>query len=158
MYKKLDGSVTVFVMIMLGLIIGLYLVGYSSPILSLAGKVIGGTSGSVGGSLDANDILSEIGQVLMSPLTLVWVTLSFIGSIVGRFFNAGSTSQGFVQGTILSYMIPVLIIGFVANIFFFPVIPTASANGMPTDISFLLTIILNVFMLLAIISWVSGRD
>ncbi len=156
--KKLEGSVTVFVLIMLGFIIGLYLVGYSSPILSLAGSVVGEGAGSVGGGLDANDVLSEIGQVIMSPLTLVWLGISFLGAIVGRLFNAGNTGQGSVQATIVGYMIPCLLIGFVANIFFFPVIPTASASGMPTEASYLLTIVLNVLMLLAIISWVSGRD
>lgn len=158
---KMKGSVTVFVLLMLGFIIGFYLIGYTSPAVNLASKALGGST--VGGNdVDVGNILDSIGDTILSPLTLTWVLILGAGTIVSglasRFIGAGSAGTGFVQGTVVSYLIPVLIIGFVANTVFFPVVPTAQSHGLSGDWSLLLTIILNVFMLLAVISWVSGRD
>jgi len=156
----LKGSVTVFALLMLGLIIGMYLVGFQSPAESLALQVITGTNGNLSGTFDVGTFIDAIGKAVLSPLgigaIIAILVMSSLSSLIT--FGSGGGGTGFVVGAAMNYFIPVLILFAVCNIMFFPVIPEANAQGLPQPLGFLLTIIFNILLMLAVISWVSGRD
>lgn len=159
--KNLRASVSVFVLIMLGFIIGMYLVGYESPAVDLAGRAISGTDKNLGESFDITSFINSLGEAIMSPLGGTMIIMGIVGAAIsalaGRFMNSGSSSIGFAQGPILTYLVPIFILFAVANVFFFPVIPAASAAGLPNEISFMMTIVFNVFLMLSCIEFISGR-
>lgn len=163
---KLKGSVTVFVLLILGLIIGMYLVGFTPPIYDfIATDVIsqdidddGNFSGnySVNESFTGESFLNAIAGAIFSPLGL-----AFLGIAVGYALLTGLISggaSGAVSASILTYMIPAFIIFLVANIFFFPILPYAQAEGLPSEISLMMMVIFNTLLLLAIVSFITGRD
>lgn len=158
--RTVRASVTVFALLMLGLIIGMYLVGYSSPALDLAGKMIIGTNGDLNQSFNASGFIDAIGEAIMSPLGLgtIVTILVFSSLAIINFGGGGGASTGFIVGAVMTYFIPVLILFTVANIVFFPVIPEANAQGLPQPLGFLMTIIFNILLMLAVISFISGRD
>jgi hypothetical protein len=153
--RTLKASVTVFVLIMLGFVIGMYIVGFTSPAVNLVQNTVLGTDGGINENFNASAFIDAIGKAILSPLGLTTLGIIALMSLIGYFVGG---SAGAVQATALSYFIPVIILFAVANIFFFPVIPEASAQGLPRDLSFILTIFFNVFLLLAIVSFVTGRD
>jgi len=140
----LKASVTVFALMMLGLVIGMYLVGFESPAVSLGKTVVGGTGDNMSGSFNVSVFINAIGNAIISPLGVgtigVIIVMSALASIV-TLGGGGGASTGFIVGAAMQYFIPSLIIFAVANILFFPVIPTATASGLPYPLGFLLSII-----------------
>lgn len=147
----LKGSVTVFVLIMLGLVIGLYLFGYRPIGIALFDDTDITT-------ITATEILTRLKDIITSPLglTTLGITLSF--TLITRAVGGAGTA-GYIVGSLLPYLIVTMIVFAFANIFFFPVIGQEEMElHTPTTIYLLLTVIFNTLLLLTIVSFVSGRD
>jgi len=155
---KLKGSVTVFALILLGLIIGMYLFGFVSPIVQYVSTEVLGENEDVEALEDvepysAGDLLEDIRQSVFSDIGLAFMGLSLAGAIITGFAGAGYIGQ-----SILSIAIPVFILNMVANIMFFPVMTTTEAEGLPFEVNILLVIVFNTLLILTTISFVMGRD
>ena len=151
---KLKGSVTVFAMILLGLIIGMYLFGFTSPLLQYADTEILGEEGGLGESeYTAGDLLNHIKDTIFSDTGFAIMGISVVGAVV-----TGLAGVGYIGQSILNITIPAFILSLVANIMFFPVMGTTEAEGLPTEISGLLFIVFNVLLILTMISFIMGRD
>lgn len=164
MMKKVKGSVTVFAMILLGLMIGMYLFGFSSPIISyVSTEVLDQNSGGeevTAENLDeqvvpysAGKLLEDIRDQIFSEIGLAFMGLSLAGALITGFAGAGYIGQ-----SILNIAIPVFILNMICNIMFYPVANTSGAEGLPPEINILLVIVFNVLMILTTISFVMGRD
>jgi len=143
----LKASVTVFVLILLGLIIGLFLFGYSSIATSfLYSEDL--TTVSAETIMDSIwGALTSEGGVVILGLTLTFAVLTVFGS------------GGYIAGNIVPFAILTILVFLFANIFFFPVISEPEiANAIPDIISVLLSAVLNVLLLLAVIGFIGGRD
>jgi len=158
MRYKLDfeGSVTIFVLILLGMTIGLYLFGFVSPFWDSANSLL--SSGS-SPSDSVGTFLNLISDSIVSAFT---EHLEIILPMTAFGLLAGFTGGSYAGGSILRFLIPVMLLFVVVNIFFFPVIPTIASEAVHTEgFNYLITIlsvILNAFMFLAIFSFVSGED
>ena len=151
---KIKGSVTVFAMILLGLIIGMYLFGFTSPLFQYANNEILGESGGLSeGEYNAGDLLNHITDTMFSETGFAIMGISIAGAVV-----TGLAGVGYIGQSILSITIPAFILSMVANIMFFPVMSTTEAEGLPTEISILLFIVFNVLLILTMISFIMGRD
>ncbi len=151
---KLKGSVTVFALILLGLIIGMYLFGFTSPLLQYADTEVLGQEGGLDESeYTAGDLLGHIRDTIFSGEGMAMIGISLAGAIF-----TGLAGVGYIGQSILNITIPAFILTLVANIMFFPVMGTSEAEGLPTEISGLLFIIFNVLLILTMISFIMGRD
>lgn len=155
---KLKGSVTVFAMILLGLIIGMYLFGFTSPIVQYVSTEVLGENQDVDALEDvkpysAGDLLRDIKDSVFSEIGLAFMGLSLAGA-----FLTGLAGAGYIGQSILSITIPVFILNMVANIMFFPVMYTTGAEGLPFEVNALLIVVFNVLLILTTISFVMGRD
>ena len=155
---KLKGSVTVFAMILLGLIIGMYLFGFTSPIVQYVSTEVLGENQDVDALEDvkpysAGDLLKDIRESIFSEIGLAFMGLSLAGALITGFAGAGYIGQ-----SILSIALPVFILNMIANIMFFPVMYTTEAEGLPFEVNALLIVVFNVLLILTTISFVMGRD
>jgi hypothetical protein len=157
MKKGFKGSVTVFLMILVGLIIGMYLFGYSSIAMSFIGTNIFSTdkSGNINENMDAGTILNNIKDTLLSPFGISVLGMS---SFFGVLSGIGGGGIGYASGSILAFMLPAFLLFMIANIFFFPIVSEATQEGLPEPINILLMLVYNVLLLLTILTWVGGRD
>ena len=155
---QLKGSVTVFAMILLGLIIGMYLFGFVSPIVQYVSTEVLGENEDVD-SLEnvepytAGDLIKDLSNRVASPDGLAFMGLSLAGA-----FLTGIAGAGYIGQSILSITIPAFIFSLIANIMFFPVMYTTEAEGLPTEVNILLVIVFNVLLVLTMISFIMGRD
>jgi len=151
--KKFRGSITVFVILMLGLIIGMYLMGFQGAFATYMEGDITDPEASAG------TVLTMIVNGAINAIKESWGFLLLAG-VVG--LAAGALGGGYSAGTFFQYMIPVFILSAVANIFFFPVIPAVSThttgNSAFAPITLLLTVIFNVLLFLIVLEFVTGRD
>jgi len=151
---KLKGSVTVFAMILLGLIIGMYLFGFTSPLFQYANTEILGQEGGLSESeYTAGDLLKHITDTMFSGTGFAIMGISIVGAVV-----TGLAGVGYIGQSILNISIPAFLLTMIANIMFFPVMSTSEAEGLPTEISLLLFIVFNVLLILTMISFIMGRD
>lgn len=156
--KTMKASVTVYVIIMLGLIIGMFLMGYHSPMTDFVANDVFTTDESGQYTIDESLNMSIVFDKLVSLLTSA-EGLTMLGISVGFAFLAMlSPGLGYASGSILSVLIPAFLLFFFSNIFFFPVLSEPGRHGLPEPLSLLLTIVFNVLLLLAILQFISGRE
>lgn len=151
----LAGNLTVFVMILVGFVIGFYLMGYTSPALNFFQKTVSGNT-IITGDFNVNDFLNGIKDAILSPFGLGVIGIAVLFSLVSAFAAGGTGIAGF-----LGFLIPILIIFAVANVFFFPILSEMEAEGglsslNPVDL--ILAAVLNVFLMLTIVEFISGRQ
>jgi len=140
-------KVDVYVMIMVGLAIGMYFVGYTSPLLAWA-------SGENGlEDISLSTLLDNMKNAILSPLGIA--TLGIIGGFAILPMIGGGASYS--TGSILAFFIPVLLIYAIANFLFFPIVPYAQAEIGFQPLSLLVTVIFNLMLTLTILEFVSGR-
>lgn len=150
---KMKGSVTVFVLIMLGLVIGMYLMGYSPLMLQFLGKdVLQGEDASIE-EITANDIFINIKDTLFSSFGLLT-----LGTALGFGLLTGLAGIGYASGSILSILLPTLLLFAFSNLFFFPIVSFADAEGLPFPLNLILLIIYNILLMLTILTFITGRD
>jgi len=151
---KLKGSVTVFAMILLGLIIGMYLFGFTSPLWQYANsEILGEEGGLADGEYTAGDLLKYITETMFSTGGLAIMGISVIGAVV-----TGVAGVGYIGQSILNITIPAFMLTLISNIMFFPVIGDTKIQGLPTEVSGLLFIVFNVLLILTMISFIMGRE
>lgn len=151
---ELKGSVTVFAMILLGLIIGMYLFGFTSPLLSYASTEILGQEGGLDNSeYSAGDLLQYIIDNMFSSGGFALMGISLVGGIV-----TGLAGAGYIGQSILNITIPAFILTMISNIMFFPVMGQAETGGLPLQVSLILVLVFNVLLILTMISFIMGRD
>lgn len=153
MNLRFKGDIAVYVLLMLGMAIGMYLMGFSSVAFATFDEFTGDS-----GAIDVHSVLNEVAKSIVSVFTDVETALpmgafGFLTILIG--------SGNYSTGTILSYIIPVMIVYGLANFLFFPVVPIIEAEAHATPqmntITLLLSIIFNVMLFLAILEYSSGR-
>jgi len=136
---------------MLGLIIGMYLFGYTSPMGNFIGQQTNLTGGgSIDTSISGEAVLNNLKDAILSPFGLTTIAM-----IAGFGLLGGLGGAGYASGSILTFALPILILFGVANIFFFPVVTYTEITFSP--VSLLLSVVFNTLLLLTIIEYVSGR-
>ena len=158
----LSGSITVYVLLLLGIIIGLYLFGNTSPFMSFISEQISGqniTQPFESGSI-IDMIVSGIGSAFNSLIDYAgshpWQT-----ALIGGFavVTGGVLSVGYGVAGVVSFFVPTFLLVVFANVFFFPITSyTGGSGGLPFPLNLLMTVILNTLMLLAILEFVRGGD
>jgi len=150
--KKAKGSVTVFALIVLGLTIGMYFVGYTSILVNHFMS-----EEEYYDNTDAGGFINKIFNTIIEGVTSK-VGLITLSMIVGFGLLAGVAGSGYVSGSILAFLIPCVILFGVANVFFFPVTTHIEGHMVYEPVNILLQVILNVFLMLTVIEFISGRD
>lgn len=157
--RGLKGSVTVFVLMILGLIIGLYIVGFQAPIVGFVEtNVLSQESGAsddikINESFTAGTFLNATKNAIFSDTGKAFLGITLIFSVITGVLGAGA-----IGASIITFMIPAFLLFIVANIFFFPVMSDVQAHGLPFPLDMLILIIFNVLLLLAILSFITGKD
>jgi len=157
---KLKGSITVFVLILLGFIIGLYLMGFSSPFIS---QFMDESGDELSEDYDtsASNIVKEIFESIAKMFSKD--SIGTLGLIVGfslltGFIPVAGGGMSYTIGSLVRYLVPALLLYTIVNLFFFPVVPHAEAQGLDWRISMLLSVILNALMFLTIFEFITGKD
>jgi len=147
----LAGSVTVFVIILLGLIIGFYLMGYKSPMLSLVDKGLAADENGQQPEINAFDFIHDLFNSFASQ---GWLLVSIFGiATIIALFNASSLVA------FMATFLPVLILLFVSNLLFFPVVTDMQSSGFTIGpLGVVIAAVLNVLLMLACIEFISGRS
>lgn len=153
--KKLQASMVTYVMIMFGMIVVFYLLGFQSPYLAYTQEQVGPSGEKV---TEATGIGTNILDWMNGAVNALFTSasenplLAVLGTVVTIF---GFYILSKVGGQFaLTYIIPILILGIFINIFVFP---TASLQGnliAPFDL--LLFGFLNLFFILSVIEFVRG--
>lgn len=151
----LAGSLTIFVMILVGFIIGFYLMGFKSPAINFFDQTVSDNE-MTSENFNVGDFLNNIKNSILSPFGLGVTGFIVLFSLVSAFTGGGTGVAGF-----LGWLVPILIIFAVANIFFFPIISEMEAEGglsslNPVDL--ILAAVMNVFLMLTVIEFISGRQ
>ena len=145
---RFKGDVSVYILIMLGMAIGMYLMGFTSILIG---------SIDFSGQTSADEILNDISEGIISAFTEVEILLPMIGFGL----LSGIAGKNYASGTILNFLIPVLILFVVINIFAFPIVSTIEAESMDTGamniVTAILSVIFNAMLFLAILEFTSGR-
>jgi hypothetical protein len=154
--REYRGSVSVFVLILVGMSIGLYLMGFTSAFINELSTEF---SEEKDPSDSVPDFLDAIGGAIFSAFT---ENLSVTSAMLGFGLLAGFTGGAYAGGSILRYLIPIMLLFVVVNIFLFPVIPTIQGGVTHTEgfdpIIAILTVILNTMMFLSIFEFISGEE
>jgi len=162
MKKKilLAGSITVFVLLMLGMILGLYLMGFKSAFLNeLETEELDLLN-------DENQQPAEQTKSLLDSITGAVISaftehLDILLPMLGFGLLAGFTGGSYAGGSIIKYIIMIMLVFVVINIFFFPVIPSV-AKGIEhsgfNPLITILSIIFNAMLFLTVFTFVSGED
>ena len=155
--KAWQGSVTVFVMIIVGLTVGMYLMGYESIMVNIMRDKEGTLDV---GSVDINTLRDRFIDAMTSPMGISALGL---GALFAVLAGIGLGGMQYIAGTILGYAIPIFLLFLIANIFAFPILTESSVQeGLPdigaVSLSLLLTLVFNVLLMLAILSFATGRD
>jgi hypothetical protein len=156
--KQVKGSVTVLVFIMLGLVIGMYLMGYSSPMLTFVQEDVYRTDNSGEYTINQEFNISVLINRIYNSLTSE-AGLAIFGISIGMaILVALAPGLGYASGSILSVLIPAFLLFLFANIFFFPVIGEPERQGLPSELSWILVAVFNVLLLLTVLTFITGRE
>jgi hypothetical protein len=151
------GAISVFVLLMLGLVIALYMFGFKSAFLTeLSNEFRESDSNPLESVTSFLNILS--GSIISAFTEHLDITLPMLG--FG--FLAGATGGSYASGSVFRFLVPVLILFAIVNIFIFPVIPAIETEIASTSefspLVAILSVILNCFMFLTILEFVTERS
>ena len=138
----------VYIMTMLGLAIGLYLFGFTSPI---GDSLISGNFSSLGG------IVESFKTAIFTPLGMAQLLFIAGFAFLPAIKLGGGSGTGFAVGSILQFYIPLLLIYTVLHYIAFPVVPVVSQHVGFEPISLLLTVVFNTMLTLTILEFAGGR-
>jgi len=128
-------SITTYVMLVFGISVVLYLVGYTSPFMTF---VQNASNGDVFTSL-----LNSFINIFTNPIFLTSLGLSAVASfITGGNYN-------------VVYLFPILMLVVLANYF---VLPTSFLNAteIPSQLKLIISTFLNLFLVLSVVEFVRG--
>lgn len=156
--KKLQASVFTYVMIMFGMVVVFYLMGFQSPYLASQHATAGGgteatniyTPTGIGtnilnwiqGAINALFTSTEQNPILAVIGTVVTIFAFYILSKVGGQFA-------------LTYIIPVLILALFLNIFVFPT-STLQGGDIIAPFDIIVFGLMNLFLILSVVEFVRG--
>lgn len=153
MKLEFKGAISVFVLLMLGLVIALYMFGFTSAFIYEFQESSDDPVASV------STFLNSLSSAIISAFT---EHLDVVLPMLGFGFLAGLTGGSYASGSIFRFLIPILILFAVVNIFIFPVIPTIQGEITSTSefspLVLILSVILNCFMFLTILEFVTERS
>ena len=150
------GSITVYAMVVFGIVVSLYFMGYTSPLLNSLSQqeVIQGDNGTnytittnANPSAVANNLINAIINILLTPKYLG--ALLVVGLV--SFFTAGGTRYG------ITFIAPALILLVVMNVIVMP-IDFIYDSAMPEPIKIFIFSFMNLFLMLSIVEFIGGRD
>jgi hypothetical protein len=175
--KKTKGAITTYVMMMFGMIIVMYLMGFTNPYVAYTSSQnqdlppLTDEDGEVIRDDEGNIVYADV----VKPGGIGTSLLDWIMSGIKGLFEGGDgggnaviaiiasivTVIGFwvlskVGGQyVLAYLIPIIVLALFANIFFFP---TASLQGTPIvfPFDFIVFGFLNLFLILSCVEFIKG--
>lgn len=144
--QKHKGQLTIFAFLLIGIIIALYLSGYSSPFVDGIQEALGGNPDNL---LDS--IVSSFGNMITNPLIIATIGVGFIGMIFGGGVSGGN---GFL------FAISILIILIFANYFVLPInyILEEGSWGEAEILKTILVIFLNALLIMSVISFTRSGE
>lgn len=175
--KRMQGSITVYVFILLGMSIVLYMFGFTN--------MLGGDNGA--GYLDTanlNQTNSNISDPNLqtgkssNPVTVFanaiasfavnnpWATIGGIGGAVITLFISGLVFGKETTATFFGFIIPIGILAVILNYLVFPINTldenlrsmTIGPSAFPISVSLLLAIFFNLFFFLGVLEYWIGRQ
>lgn len=155
--KYLVAGVTAYVMIMFGMIMVMYLMGFTNPWIAYT------TSGTIEAGGDSSSIADPqhpVGQgVLVMMMSSVNNVIKLVADnpewgILGAVFGIlGTIAMVKLGGQyILAYIVPIVLLALFANVFIFPTAQIATEPIFPFDV-FLIGFF-NLFLLLSVVEFV----
>lgn len=132
-------AVRTYLMLMLGVSIVMYFMGYTSPFVELMGQV--GTE-----SVSWNLVINGIFAIFTNPTFLATIGIASISSLL---FLGGSSQS-------VLFIIPIIILIAFADFFVLPTSFLLQA-GVPEAFKFIANTFLNMSLMLTIIEFVTGR-
>lgn len=143
---KYKGQITIFAFLIIGIVIGMYLMGYTSPFLMGIDSLLKGNPQDL-----FNNLINSFKDMIISPSGLGMIGIALAGIIIASAISGGS---GFLFG------ISILIVIVFANYF---VLPTAyiyeSGNwGEAEILKTILVLVLNALMMVGLISFVRSGE
>jgi len=149
--KKLPAGVTTFVIIMFGLVSIMYLMGFTNAWDKWQATEEGVTES--GGSIENRGVFSFVFEAVTENATLV---VGAFGGLVLIGFLTRLTGATYL----LTYLAPLGLLVFFANMFIFPIEPmTTHLTFIPQDqipINVILIAFFNIFLFLTIIEFIRG--
>lgn len=153
--RKLRASMTTYVMLMFGIIVVCYLMGFQSPWLSYTQQEVAESGETI---TEAKGIGDSILDWIMTGIKSLFKSaeenpvLAIIGTIITAvsFYLLSKVGGQFA----LQYIIPIIIIGIFMNIFVFPTSTLQAQVIAPFDA--IIFGFLNLFLILSIIEFVRG--
>lgn len=153
--KHMKGSISVFVFIMIGLVIGMYLFGFASPMVAYFGEKVLSDESGMNQGISIEDFLGDIVEAVKTPFGYGSLAIMAGIGLLTVFSGVGYASQ-----TIFSFLIPVFFLFLIANVFFFPIVPFVESQGFSdlNPVGLIMTLVFNVMLMLSVIEFVSGRN
>ena len=129
-------NITTYMVLIFGISIGLYLMGYTSPFMAMFNNI--GQDTNI-----AEAILNSLLAIFTNPIFLAGLGISAVAS----FITGGSYS--------VMYLFPIVMLVAFANYFVLPTSFILQAD-FPLELKLIINTFLNLFMVLAIIEFVRG--
>lgn len=148
---KLAGSVTVYVLILVGMMIGFYLFGYTSIMMNAvdSGLAQDETDGGQQPEVNADALIGNIVKSIADNWALFGIAIG--GALLISLLTGGATIASF-----LAVFFPVFILLYVSNLFFFPIVTDVTKFDLG-PVGLLLAFVFNTLMVLTIVEFISGR-
>jgi hypothetical protein len=150
---KFRADISIFILLMLGMIIGLYLFGFQSAFQVSLSNTLSNRGEDPLGSVES--FLGTLSTAIMGAFVdNISVTLPLL--IFGSLAGIGGSS--YASGSIYRFLFPIIILFAVINIFIFPVVPAFSAHVQSNTewdpLVLILSVILNCMLFLTVIEFV----
>lgn len=137
-------AVKTYIMMLFGISVTLYLLGYTSPFLAILSQ--SGIEESGSSTIIWDNLINSFLNVFSNPI--LWASMAI--PIVGSILMAGSSGQSSY------YVIPLLFLIAMANFFVLPTTYIFSAE-IPVILKIIINSFLNLFLLLTIVEFITGR-
>ena len=151
--KYIRGSITTYVMLMFGLVVVLFLMGFAPPFFNQP-EAIGGS-----GQLVTEPGNFDLGTMMMTAVFSVFQTLmespiwGLIGIAVGIISMYVIVKLG--GQYVIAYIVPLILLILFANIFVFPT--SSIGSDLPSELGLITFAFLNLFLILSYLEFVRGN-
>ena len=161
--RKTKAGITAYVMLMFGMIVILYLFGFTSAWGNYEKQQISDESGSKN-ITDVDAVNKDIGTLMIDNIKALFTNekgeTDLLRVVIGTALTlAGMYLASKVGGQYaFAYIIPIIFVILFANIFIFPISYTSEHLGFASDIplSLFLIAFFNLFLVLSIVEFVRG--
>jgi len=137
-----------YIMMLFGISVALYLLGYTSPFLEVLNQTgVDSSTGEASASNFWDYFINKFLETFTSKEFLATMAIPIVGSIL---LSGSSGQSGY-------FVIPILFLTVMANFFILPTTFIFSAE-LPAILKVLINSFLNLFLLLTIVEFVTGRS